>query len=234
METEKSNNKNILIILGIVILILAGLYIKFKKNPMVESDNLEDGASATTTTQVATTTTGKLADITVERVPITETKVKISVPSLDRPIVFATTTKYTQEVKDFYISKINGLKSQIKANPNTLLPWIDLGSYYKAVGDFAGALEAWTYVSKAAPTDYISRGNIGNLYAYYLKDNGMAEMYYKDAISKGPKQTYLYIQLAEVYRDVFNNLDKARGILDQGLKIMPGDPAFTEFKNSLK
>jgi hypothetical protein len=62
----------------------------------------------------------------------------------------------------------------------------------------------------------------------------MAEMYYKDAISKGPKQTYLYIQLAEVYRDTFNNLDKAKAIIDQGLKVMPGDPALTEFKNSLK
>jgi tetratricopeptide (TPR) repeat protein len=170
----------------------------------------------------------------VQAVPIKDTKPKITAPSLDRVISFATSSNYTQEIKDMYLSKINGLKSQIKANSNTLLPWIDLGSYYKAIGDYAGALEAWTYVSKAAPTDYISRGNIGNLYAYYLKDNGMAEMYYKDAISKGPKQTYLYIQLAEVYRDTFNNLDKAKAIIDQGLKVMPGDPALTEFKNSLK
>lgn len=234
---EITKNKKILI--TVVILIIFGLffYIKFLKNSNIS--NGEEGGISTNTNNTISTSTIKNINpnggqgYTIERVPIT-TGQKIKAPSLDRAIIFATTSNYTQEVKDIYIGKINSLKDQIKSNPNTLLPWIDLGSYYKAIGDYQGALDAWSYVSKAAPTDFISRGNIGNLYAYYLKDNAMAEVYYKDAISKNPKQTYLYIQLAEVYRDVFKDTIKAISILDQGLKSMPNDEALVSFKSTLK
>jgi hypothetical protein len=36
-----------------------------------------------------------------------------------------------------------------------------------------------------------------------------------------------------VYKDVFHDLDKARAILDQGLKALPNDPALLEAKNNL-
>ena len=104
----------------------------------------------------------------------------------------------------------------------------------KAGGDYQGAIISWKYASRLAPTDFISLANIGNLYAYFLHDNAQAEIYYKQAIAKGQTQAYLYTQLAEIYRDIFQDLDKAKSIIDQGLSKIPNDPSLLQFKESLK
>jgi tetratricopeptide (TPR) repeat protein len=79
----------------------------------------------------------------------------------------------------------------------------------------------------------VALGNLGNLYAYYIKDNAQAENYYKQAIAKGSTQAYLYVQLGEVYRDVFKDAAKAKATADQGLAKIPNDPSLLQFKATL-
>ncbi len=233
---ENKNQKIIIAVIALVLVICLA-YVKMRGDKDSDNQATQPNGLATTTQETikGTALNGNGdAGYKVEAVPIENKTPKVAPPSLDKPVVFSTSLNFSDEIKELYTKKINDLKASIKSAPTSLLPWIDLGSYEKAVGNYQAALEDWTYVSKAAPTDYISLGNIGNLYAYYLKDNAMAETYYKKAIANGPKQTYLYIQLSEVYRDVFKDMDKAKAIIDQGLKILPGNVALLDFKSNLK
>ena len=81
--------------------------------------------------------------------------------------------------------------------------------------------------------NFIAFADLGDFYAYFLKDNLKSEVYYKLAISIDPKQAYLYTQLADVYRYFFKDLDKARAIVDQGLQKVPNDPNLLQYKAAL-
>ncbi len=228
MEMTKTQ-KIISILVFIGILILAVYMLINKKEEVGTTEN----QNASTTQQIIDELSANNPNYTIEQVPIENTASKIPVPDLNRKVYFDPKLVFTDEVKAMITSKIVGLQTQIKSDSSKLLPWIDLGMYQKMAGDYEGAKLSWEYVSKRAPTDFISRGNLGFLYAYHLKNNAMAEMYYKEAISKDTKQTYLYIQLAEVYRDVFGDVSKAKAIIDQGLKVLPNDPALLDFKKNL-
>jgi tetratricopeptide (TPR) repeat protein len=118
----------------------------------------------------------------------------------------------------------------LKKNPKDTGSWIELGAYQKMIGDYDGATISWSYVNKIAPTDYVSLGNLGNLFAYYLHDNLQSEKYYKQAIVNGPTQVYLYVQLAEIYRDIWGDKPRAIAILEQGLAKNPGDENLTKIE----
>jgi tetratricopeptide (TPR) repeat protein len=129
---------------------------------------------------------------------------------------------------------IVSLQSRLKKDPSDFPAWLDLGMYQKMAGDYQGTVISWTYAGRLAPTDYISQGNLGNLYAYFLKDNAKAEMYYKKAIANNGVQAYLYVQLAEVYRDLFKDSAKALAIVNQGLVKIPNNGSLLEVKATLQ
>ena len=230
-----------IIISAVVILVLLGIYIIFDRKSKQETPNkvVETGQSATTTSTTTSTTTdsgtGITGGYTIEQVPLESGKgVPKPIPDLNREPVLSSGAIISPEAKTLAVGKIKLLQATLKSNPADLSAWIDLGIYQKQAGDYEGAILSWKYAGRLAPADYVSRANLGNLYAYFLKDNAQAEVYYKDAISKGPTQVYLYTQLAEVYRDVFNNLDKARAIVAQGLSKIPNDPNLLQLQASLK
>ena len=224
------------IILSIIaVVVLLGVYITFdkrsKNSPIIPNTN-ETGT--TTGEAITDLTPGKHGGYTVEQVPPNTTPAKqIQVPPV-RPVTFGAGVVLDQQTKDLVTSKINSLQAMIKANPGDLKPWLDLGMYQKMAGDYAGAVISWKYVAEATSKDFIAYGNLGELYAYYIHDNAMSENYYKLAIARDSKQSYLYTQLSDVYRYVFKDMIKAGAIIDQGLRVMPGDLALTEFKNNLK
>ena len=53
--------------------------------------------------------------------------------------------------------------------------WLVLGVYRKMIGDYESAKEVWEYASAIRPQNSVSFNNLGELYAYYLKDNAKAE-----------------------------------------------------------
>ncbi|KND46751.1 MAG: hypothetical protein AB201_02845 [Parcubacteria bacterium C7867-006] len=237
MEISKTNK--IIIIFGFIIIVVVLGFLLYKKTKTLT--NASDGVlnvSTTTTTQnglqISSEGTG---DYKIEQVPVNEGREVLPqpVPDLNRKLVFLSSLNLTQEAKDIITSKVKDLQSQLKKDATFVTGWIDLGIYQKMAGDYDGAAISWTYVTKLVPSDYISFGNLGDLYAYYLKNNALSETSYKKAISNAPKQAYLYIQLAGVYKDVFKDMDKARAIIDQGLKNLPDDKGLLEWKtNNLK
>lgn len=217
----------------ITILVLVSMYMMFVKK--TEAPTGQNGVKTSTTTVTRIPGTNIVVEgngnYTVTPVP-TKTEKPIPVPDLNRQITFLATLNLSDEVKKILTDKITNEQASLKKNSNDINAWINLGIYQKMAGDYAGAVISWKYVSEIS-NDFVSLGNLGNLYAYYLKDNGMAEVYYKKAIARAPNQAYLYIQLSSVYKEVFNDLAKAKAILDEGLKKMPNDNSLLEAKKNL-
>ena len=72
-------------------------------------------------------------------------------------------------------AKIQDLSSQLKKDSDNLENWLVLGVYRKMIGDYESAKEVWEYASAIRPQNSVSFNNLGELYAYYLKDNAKAE-----------------------------------------------------------
>jgi len=233
MEMTKTNK---IIISAVAVIILLAVYISFDKRSKNESVDepiiTEETATITDSTNgIKTTGTGSY---TIEQVGFDEPKPLPPAPDLNRTIVVYPGTIVSPEAKDLSATKILDIQNKLKTDPKNFELWINLGIYQKMAGDYEGAVLSWRYTRALFPNDYISVANLGNIYAYYLKDNGMAETYYKEAISKGPTQAYLYTQLAEIYRDIFKDLDKARAIVDQGLAKVPNDANLLQLQQLLK
>lgn len=227
MET----NKKKIIAIGILIVVLISIYFFFDRKSNVDVGNVEN--TATTTDSTGVVETGGTGSYTIEPVEFEDTLPK-PIPNLDRQVIVSLGAVITPEATASATPKIKSLQAELKKNQANFSAWIDLGIYQKEAGDYEGASISWNYASKLAPSDFISLGNLGNLYAYFIKDNAKAESYYKQAISKGPTQANLYIQLAEVYVNFFNDKAKALAIINQGLSKIPNDPNLLQIKASLK
>lgn len=227
------------IILSIVaVVVLLGIYIAFDRKSK-RTETKTDDSIATTTTQSGTTSSGMYdiegtGNYKVEQVYGNEgAGVPQPVPDLNRKVTVSAGAYVTPEAKTIATAKILELQASLKKNTADIKAWINLGIYQKMAGDYEGAILSWKYAIRLSPTDYVPPANLGNLYAYFVKNNTQAEVYYKEAISKGPTQAYLYVQLAEAYRDVFKDLTKARATVDAGLVKIPNDANLLQLKASL-
>ncbi len=225
--------KNQKIIAGALILaLLIGIYIIFDSKSQKDFVLNEDSVStATSTTEEVSSQSG--GEYKIEQVSMGGSSLPKPVPDLDRKVVVYRGAVVAPEAKVYAEEKIKTLQARIKSNPADVLAWIDLGTNQKDAGDYDGAVLSWKYASKLSPKDHVSVSNLGNLYAYFIKDNGQAEVYYKQSVERAPNEPYIYFQLAEVYRDVFLDIDKAKAITEEGLKINPNNEVLIQMKNSL-
>jgi len=229
-----NTKRTVVIVLVAALLIGAGAFIWHKKNSQIPV--LSSSATTTTTTVVGsggTIVTQGSGGYTITPVPLSEGKgVPQPLPDLDRKVVFTNTTLPADQ-KAMVSQKILSIQTDLKKNAANFPDWINLGMYEKMAGDYQGALLTWQYAARLAPSSYIPPADIGNLYVYFLSDTVKGEDYFKQAIAKGPDQSNLYIQLAEVYRDFDKDLTKARALVDQGLAKIPNDPGLLDMKASL-
>ncbi len=155
----------------------------------------------------------------------------IQVPNLAGPIVIP-----KQFPSDVALSAEKHLKETITAlasAPGNATLWADLGFSRKGIEDYKGAAEAYEYALKLVPTNAIFADNLGVLYGDYLKDYSKAEQNFRLAITLDPKADYRYLRLFEFYRYSLKNIEKAKAVLEQGNKAIPGNPSFTTLIESL-
>lgn len=143
-------------------------------------------------------------------------------PSLDRPITFPDGT--SAESRLLLGNKLKELVATLKERPSNYDNWIDLGIYRKEIEDYEGARQAWEYATKLNPANSIAYSNLGNLYGYYLKDPARAETNLRSAVKQSPKEPYYYVQTYSFYLEVVKDSIKARAVLEEGLRAIPGDP----------
>ncbi len=227
-------NKN-LVVGGLVILVLIVGYMMYdKKEISIPTETTEEKIATTTKGDVISNASG---DYKIEQISFDEPAKKTApkpIPNLDRPVTSPDSTPVSPEALTRATEEILKLQKMLKSDPTNLAAWIDLGMFQRMAGDLAGTVISWQYATKLSPNHFIAYANLGNLYAYALKDNTQAEYYYKKAISLAPNQAYLYIQLAEVYRDIIKDLGRARAIVNDGLSKVPNDPNLIYLRDSLR
>lgn len=153
------------------------------------------------------------------------------IPDLDREIVFS--GDFSEDARQMMTEEIETLSQNLKNDPTVFSDWLYLGLNRKAIGDYEGVKSAWEYAKLLSPTNFVVRGNLGDLYAYYLKDNQKAEENYLRALEMGSTQIYLYFKTAEFYRDFLKDNQKATEIIQKGLEISPNSPELQSLLQSL-
>lgn len=148
----------------------------------------------------------------------------VTLPDLQRPVQFPASVH--PQFREGMKSKIDSIVALLQQDSNLLDEWISLGLLRKSIEDYEGAREAWEYASAIRPKNSVSFGNLAMLYGYYLQDPILAEKNYLQSIENDPKFPYLYVQAADFYLEVLNHPEKAREILQKGLKEIPEEPSF--------
>lgn len=171
-------------------------------------------------------------DIKIEPIEIKNNKpvVNIPLPNLDKEIKI--TNEMSDEAKKIAIAKIQDLSSQLKKDSDNLENWLVLGVYRKTIGDLAGAKDIWEYAGAIRPQNSVSFNNLGELYAYYLKDSQKAEENYAKAIENDPSAIYIYRNFFDFYRYVAKDSAKARALLEKGIAANPSTSS--DLKNLLE
>ncbi len=125
--------------------------------------------------------------------------------------------------------KIAEAVSLIETSYDYDAPWLELGGYRRLLGDYDGAAAAWKFLIEIRPQAFVPYHNLGDLYAFILKDHVRGENYFLKSLEVGPGNIQGYLALAQLYKDS-TTLKKqvlADDILLEGVKANPKD--FTLF-----
>jgi tetratricopeptide (TPR) repeat protein len=146
--------------------------------------------------------------------------IDLTPPDFRKPIEFSSTI--TADVKTALQKAASTLSDRLAKDSLDLKSWINLGTVRKMGGDYKGSEAAWLFVTKAAPQDTIAYNNLGDLYAYYLKDYAKAEHAYLTAIKLNPQEAGAYRELSSLYINVYKkNTSAAEDILRKGIAVAP-------------
>ncbi len=152
-------------------------------------------------------------------------------PSLVKAVFYS--KDLSPDAKAILVTMIADLRAQLSKNYDLYNVWLDLAIRYKQSGDLAQAQAVWEYLAFLHPDDAVSRHDLGDLYANYLKNYPKAEMYYQQAIAINPKSSLDYLALADLYRYSYKqNTSAAADILKQGIAKVP-EPQVEDLKKAL-
>ena len=233
--------KTLFIIFVLIVCGGLGFYFYQKLSPKTQN-GVTVGQSNSSSSQTAGNTVniggvtiqgeGDMKGVKIEPVAITNNKPAVNVPLPDLNKEIKITADMNEDAKRIATAKIQDLSSQLKKDSDNLENWLVLGVYRKMIGDYEGAREDWEYASAIRPQNSTSFNNLGELYAYYLKDNAKAEKNYKKAIVNDPSAIYIYRNFFDFYRYIAKDTAKARAILEQGIAANP--TTSSDLKNLLE
>lgn len=155
----------------------------------------------------------------------------ISVPDLDRIVI--NDDSLPEDAVLILENKIKELSDELRVASDNLSNLIELGTYRKIAGDYEGARDVWEYATKIRPNGSVAFQNLGDLYAYYIKDAVKAEQNFLKAINNGPTEIFLYFKTADFYRYVVKDIDKTRHIVQEGIDANPDSEELKDLLASL-
>ena len=224
-------------------MVCAGLgFYFYKKLAPKTQDNVVVGQSSSSRSQAAGNTVniggvtiqgeGDMKGVKIEPITITNDKPTVNIPLPDLNKEIKIIANIGEDAKKIVTTKIQDLSSQLKKDSDNLENWLVLGVYRKTIGDYEGAKEAWEYASAIRPQNSTSFNNLGELYAYYLKDNSKAEKNYAKATENDPSAIYIYRNFFDFYRYFMEDKIKAKAILEKGISANPSTSS--DLKNLLE
>lgn len=147
----------------------------------------------------------------------------VAYPSLDRQIVIP--ASFSPEDATLIRERIKKLTDAILQTPSNGALWANLGLERKSIEDYTGAIEAYEYALKMMPNNAVVAENLGVLYGDYLRNYPKAEEYYRLAIAIDTAAPHRYLRLFDLYRYALKDTEKAKAILEEGLRTIPGEPS---------
>ncbi len=163
--------------------------------------------------------------------PITEAPVKLPEDILrerafavaHRPIYV--NAKLSPSVEKSARDKITEVVNMIQDNYDYDSPWLELAGYRKLIGDYEGAIQAWLFLSEIRPNSFVPLHNIGELYAFTLRNPFKGEQYLLGSLEVSQSNTQGYLALANLYGSAkeLGKQDQVDDILIGGLAANPTD-----------
>lgn len=130
----------------------------------------------------------------------------------------------SESSKKSALAKIEELTKLIGENYDYANAWYDLGAYRMVIGDYEGAIDAYKFVNLIRTGDYVSYGNLGDIYGFYLKNYPLAEESFLKAIKNNSAYVLGYTELAKLYENSFSDgQNKAENLLLSGIKFNSQD-----------
>lgn len=119
--------------------------------------------------------------------------------------------------------ELAALAAALAADPRRGDDWKRVAFIKQFYHDYAGARDAYEYLTLIADADPLPYYNLGTLYGYYLKNQSEALKNFKAALALSPLDVSFRIGLADFYRDVAKDSAAAEQTLLEGLAKVPGD-----------
>lgn len=91
-------------------------------------------------------------------------------------------------------------KNQILDKPENAQLWFLFGYNKEFLNDHEGAVLAWERAFELQPQNFVTAGNLGNTYQYFLKNYPKAEFFYQRSLELQPTYTTAYQGLVDLYR----------------------------------
>ena len=214
-------------ILGLLVALLAlGGVIWLNVLPRVtgtgEVSQISSSTVATTTTTFENegiqVTAPQGAKVEIIPDPISKGQKIIPVPKIQRSIVFA--SDISPEARQKIQVRADEIAAILQKDSSNLFAWLDLGMLRQSAGDYAGAREAWNYVTAVDPGNIAGIMNLANLDALHLKNVPAAIMLYTKAISFSPKTPDIYRRMYDIYVSI-GERTKSIDILKKGIASNP-------------
>ncbi len=120
------------------------------------------------------------------------------------------------------ITELSALQKRAQDNLDDADRWFDFGSAKEFLNDHEGAASAWERSFELQPLNFVTAGNLGNVYQYFIKNWQKADFYYHKALEVRPDYTLAYQGLADLYR--FNWKEKQSQFEPQMLEAVQKDP----------
>ena len=213
-----TSNKNRILPLSLLVLVLVGIvYYAYRKERgfrVTDSDN-DAVATSTKTLEIAPGIFAEVEGNAVPTITVVPVEDSLPMPNLEGPVV--TPTAMDTQTGQRIVNHIKNLTVLLRADPSSYNTWNDLGIYRKMLNDYKGAEEIWVYLIDAVPTVATAHINLGNLYAYYIRDNKKAEVHFLKAVELAPRWTEGYIRLVDFYVTVLADETKAIKFLENSI-----------------
>ncbi len=227
---EPKNKKIPYVLIGMLIIVIFVWYFKTGNDAVAPNPTSSPNA---TSTVVNIEGVGNVEFEGTGEPVITITRIPQPVPNLDVKISF-NNPSLSESVKATLTSNITKLVGELKKDPSSYNNWMNLGMQWKIGGNYENARNYWEYAAKLAPDSATAFINLGDLYAYYLKDNKLAEARFLTALKNAPAEIDVYFRLIDFYSDVVENKTKAKEMLKKGLERFPGNPDLLKYEAALK
>ncbi|MBI4281715.1 hypothetical protein HY625_02710 [Candidatus Uhrbacteria bacterium] len=133
------------------------------------------------------------------------------------------TSAIPPEVLQKFLDRKAKALQQIKEKPDLVIPYVELSTVEKALGNLDAAIAALVRASDIAPTNYLVFSNLGVLYSE-KRMNKEADIAFQRALQYGKNEPQNYVQYAEFLS--YRYPERKNDILatyEKGLQELKGD-----------